>query len=370
MIYLDYSATTPAHAQVLKKYTENNIKYFANANSMHRLGKEANRLLSNTIQQIHQLLELDENQELIFTSGATEANNLAIKGCLVPYKNQNKHIITTRLEHPSLIAPLNYMQNKGFIVDIVDVDKNGVIDLEHFKKLLTKEVVLVAISSVNSEIGVRQPLAAIKDLIRPYDCILLCDATQSIGKEKIDLKGIDLISLSAHKFYGLKGVGLLIRNRDVALEPLIMGGKSTSALRAGTPPLPLMISLLDALKIAYQNFDNKAAHVLKMNQYLRSKLKDFPTIVIHGDEQGLPHIINISLLGKSSQDTVALFSKNNIYLSTHTACSSEERLSQGIMAMTHNEDLATSSIRISLSYLTTQGEIDFLVQVMKEATSL
>ena len=187
---------------------------------------------------------------MIYTSGASESNNLAIKGICLKYQNRGKHIITTFLEHSSVIGPLNYLIKMGFDVDFVKIKDDGCVDLEHLKSLLRNDTILVSISMVDSEIGLRQSIQEIAKILEEYPkCYFHVDCTQAYGKIPVDLTGVDLASMSAHKIYGLKGIGLLIKRENISIEPLIHGGKSTTVYRSGTPALPLIVSLMKALKL-------------------------------------------------------------------------------------------------------------------------
>ena len=192
-------------------------------------------------------------------------------------------------------------------------------------------------------------------------CFFHVDATQSIGKEKIDLKNVDLVSLSAHKFYGIKGIGILIKKENINFEPLIHGGKSTTKFRSGTPALPLIVSMAKALRLAYQDIDKKYEYVLKINNYLKDKLSKYDKVVINSNSNCIPHILNISVLGVKPETMQHALEEYDIYISTQTACSSKNTISKGVMALTNDKERASSSVRISLSYLTNDEEIeDFL----------
>ena len=211
MIYLDYSATTPVNENVLDTYVKVTKDYIGNPNSLHELGVKAKKLIDASTNQIASILGVKAS-EIIYTSGASESNNMAIKGICLKYKNRGMHIISTELEHSSVIAPLSYLQNLGYEVDFVKLDENGVVDLEDLKSKLRDDTILVSIASVNSEVGVRQPIEEIGKIIKNYPkCYFHSDITQSIGKEKVDLTDVDLASLSGQKFYGFKGVGCLIK---------------------------------------------------------------------------------------------------------------------------------------------------------------
>lgn len=358
MIYLDYSATTPVNKEVLASFSKVAIEYPGNPNSLHKLGLESNKLIEASTKQIAKILGVKEN-EIIYTSGSSESNNLAIKGIADKYKNRGKHIITTNFEHSSIYGPISYLQKDGFDVDFVKTLDNGLVDLEDLERLIRDDTILVTICSVNSEIGVRQPIEEIKNIVKKHEkCFLHVDMTQSIGKEKISLDDIDLVSFSAHKFYGLKGIGCLIKKEKIALEPIIHGGKSTTIYRSGTPCLPLIVSLAKALRLAYENFDAKYEHVKELNSYLKEKLSHYDLVRINSNDYCIPHILNISVLNVKPETMQHALEEYDIYISTKTACSSKENISRAVLALTNDKERAASSVRISLSYLTTKEECD------------
>ena len=334
------------------------IEYPGNPNSLHKLGLESNKLIEASTKQIAKILGVKEN-EIIYTSGSSESNNLAIKGIADKYKNRGKHIITTNFEHSSIYGPISYLQKDGFDVDFVKTLDNGLVDLEDLERLIRDDTILVTICSVNSEIGVRQPIEEIKKIVKKHEkCFLHVDMTQSIGKEKISFDDIDLVSFSAHKFYGLKGIGCLIKKEKIALEPIIHGGKSTTIYRSGTPCLPLIVSLAKALRLAYENFDAKYEHVKELNSYLKEKLSHYDLVRINSNDYCIPHILNISVLNVKPETMQHALEEYDIYISTKTACSSKENISRAVLALTNDKERAASSVRISLSYLTTKEECD------------
>lgn len=358
MIYLDYSATTPVNKEVLASFSKAAIEYPGNPNSLHKLGLESNKLIEASTKQIAKILGVKEN-EIIYTSGSSESNNLAIKGIADKYKNRGKHIITTNFEHSSIYGPISYLQKDGFDVDFVKTLDNGLVDLEDLERVIRDDTILVTICSVNSEIGVRQPIEEIKKIVKKHEkCFFHVDMTQSIGKEKISFDDIDLVSFSAHKFYGLKGIGCLIKKEKIALEPIIHGGKSTTIYRSGTPCLPLIVSLAKALRLAYENFDEKYEHVKVLNDYLKEKLSHYDLVRINSNDYCIPHILNISVLNVKPETMQHALEEYDIYISTKTACSSKENISRAVLALTDDKERAASSVRISLSYLTTKEECD------------
>lgn len=362
MVYLDYSATTPINKEVLDTFCKVSLEYPANPNSLHKLGTDSKKLIDAATNQIIDILKLNDC-EVIYTSGSSESNNTVIKGICSKYKNRGNHIITSPFEHSSIYGPLNYLMDNGFEVDIVKTLDNGMIDLNDLKRLMKDTTILVTIASVNSEIGLLQPIKEIKNIVKEYPkCYFHSDMTQSIGKVNVNTDDIDFISFSSHKFYGLKGIGCLIEKKNIVINPLIHGGKSTTNYRSGTPALPLIASTAKALRLIYTDFDSKYNHVLELNKYLKDKLKEYEKVYINSNDYSIPHILNISVLGVKPETMLHALEEEDIYISTQSACSSSNTISKAVLTLTHNEIVAESSIRISISYLTTKEEIDYFIK--------
>ena len=363
MIYLDYSATTPVNEEVLKVFNKVCLEYPGNSNSLHSLGIKSKELEDYATEKIAKLLKVKPS-EIIYTSGSNESNNTAIKGVCNKYKNRGNHIITTNLEHSSVIAPLNYLTKEGFAIDYVKIKDNGLVDIENLKELLTDETILVSISIVDSEIGLRQNINEIGKLLKEYPkCIFHVDCTQGIGKINIDFTNIDLASISAHKFYGLKGIGLLIKKENIVIEPLIHGGKSTTIYRSGTPPLPLIVSLMKALELIIPNIDKNYEYITKLNNIIKEKLSTYELVHINSTGNSIPHILNFSLLKIKPETFIHALEEYNIFISTKSACSKSNTISSSVYALTKNEELSYQTLRISLSYLTTLEEVNKFLEV-------
>lgn len=369
MIYLDYSATTPVDKRVLDSFNKACVDFPGNANSIHSLGVKSNELITAATNQIASILGVKPN-ELIYTSGSSESNNLAIKGIADKYSNRGKHIITSKYEHSSIYGPLSYLQKKGFEVDFVDTDKDGIVDIDNLKSLIREDTILVSITSVNSEIGMINNVEEIGKLLKEYPKTFFhVDMTQSIGKYKINLDNIDMISMSAHKIFGLKGIGLLIKKENIALEPIIHGGKSTTVFRSGTPALPLIVSLSKAIRLAYEDIENHYRYVKELNNYLRSELSDIDNVYINSNDKCSPYILNLSVVGVKPETLVHSLEQSEIYISTQTACSSTNALSKSVLELTGSEERARSSVRISISYVTTKEELTRFIEVFKESVT-
>lgn len=362
MIYLDYSATTPLNDLVLESYVEVSKNYIGNANSLHALGYFSNKLEKMATKQISNIFKVKES-EIIYTSGASEANNMCIFGLTNAY-HRGKTIITTKLEHESILEPLRYLEKDGYKIVYAPLKEDGTIDLEAFEKLLNDDTFLVTVAAVSSELGIRQPIEKLGLLLKKYPKIIFhSDITQAVGKVKIDLENVDLASLSAHKIYGPKGIGILVKKDNINLVPLIMGGKSTTKYRAGTPPLPLIVAFSKALRLI---MDINDEHILKLNKYILDNIDE--RFLVNSTKSSIPHIINISLSGVKGETILRALEDYEIYVSTKTACSSDD-YSHSIFALYNDEERSKGSIRISLSYLTKVEEVEFFVKTLNNISN-
>ena len=363
MIYLDYSATTPVNKEVLDTYIKCTEKYIGNPNSLHKLGVESNKIINEATLQIKKVLNVDK--DIIYTSGATEANNLAIQGICKKYQNRGNHIITTHLEHSSVINTVKALEKEGFKVSYVPIDKEGRIDLIELEKLITEQTILVSICGVNSEIGLEQDLNEISKIIKKHKKVIFhSDITQLIGKKEVDLNSIDLLSISSQKIYGPKSIGCLLKNKNIELEPIIYGGKSTTIYRSGTPDAPFIASFSKAIRLIYQNIDDKYKHVLKLNNYLRQELNKIDNIEINSTNISIPHILNFSINNIKPETLLHALEEEEIYISTKTACSNSD-YSESVYELTNDKIKASHSLRISISYLTTKEEIEIFIKKLK-----
>lgn len=366
MIYLDYAADTPVRKEVLQTFNEASGKYFANPNANHRLGREAKVCIEQTIAEIAKLLNI-KPEEIIVTSGATEANNLAIKGVAEQYGRKGKHIITSYLEHSSVTGPMSYLQEKGFEVDYVQIMPNGQINLEHLKELLRPDTILVSFAVVDSEIGSVQDLKAIREAISEYpNCLLHVDATQAIGKLPVEIEDVDLMTFTAHKLYGIHGIGVLVKKEKFYLTPVIHGGISTTPFRSGTPTLALIQSLYTALELALKEQTEAYHKVEGFNHQVRQFLSQYPEVLINSDEKvASPYILNISLKGIKASSMQQKLEEKEVYISTKSACVTANTPSRPVLALSGDRKRALSTLRISFSHLTTQEEINGFIEAFK-----
>jgi len=362
MIYLDYSATTPTNDEVLDTFVKVSKRFIGNPNSLHKLGVESRELIDASTKQIAEILNVNP-KEIIYTSGASESNNMAIKGVCLQYQNRGKHIITTNFEHSSIYGPISYLQSMGFEVDFVKTDAFGIVDLDDLKSLLRDDTILVSITAVNSEIGIIEPIEEIGKILKKYPkCFFHCDITQIIGKKEINLENVDLASFSAHKFFGVKGIGCLIKKDKINVTPLIHGGKSTTIYRSGTPQVALIASLAKALRLATEDLEINYSYVSKLNSKIKNELSRYSNVHINSNDKCLPYILNLSIPGIKPETMLHALEEKDIYISTQTACSSNDSYSKAVYSLTNDKDLASSSIRISISYITTLEEVDIFIK--------
>lgn len=357
MIYLDYAANAPVDNSVLEVFNKATLKYFANPNSNHKLGLEAKEAIEIATRNIAKNLGVKED-EVIYTSGASESNNLVVQGICERYRSRGKHIIISSLEHSSIVAPAGRMQELGFEVDMVSVNKDGTVDLEELKSLIRDDTILVSITSVDSELGIRQPIEKIGKMLKEYPNLYFhTDASQIIGKDHIDFTDVDLVTIAPHKFYGLNGFGVLLKKKEVGLKPIIYGGKSTTIYRSGTPVTGSVIALDKALELAVTKLDERKEYIKYLHDLVIDKLLE-RGFTINSTSNSIYNTINFSVKGVISNVFVQLLGEKEVYISSKTSCSQEDSPSKSIYALTNDKGLATSSMRISLSHLTTEDEIE------------
>ncbi len=365
MIYLDYSATTPINYEVLESLTKTSKEYFANPNSLHTLGVKSRELLTSATKQISDLFNVLDS-EITFTSGSTEANNMALVGVALANMKRGNHIITSKLEHPSIYKILEYLQTLGFEVSYVDNDSDGLIDFEDLRRKIRPTTILVSICAVNSEVGVRQPLKMIRQIIKKENAttFLHSDMTQALGKIPVNFHDVDLASVSAHKIYGPKGIGLLYKNSRINIIPLIHGSSKDNSLKPGTPAVPLIVAMAKAIRLALNDLDRRETFVARLNERIVKELEVIDGIKINKTKYSIPHILNISLDNIRPETFIHAMEEYEIYLGTNTACSSGE-ISSSVMAIYNDRKRASGTIRISLSYLTTTDEINKFLTYFK-----
>ena len=365
MIYLDYSATTPMSYDVLETYNTVSKDFIGNPNSLHSLGVKSKTLYNSAKKQISDIFNVLDS-EIIFTSGATESNNMALIGVAFANSKKGNHIIVSKLEHPSIYKICDYLETQGFEISYVNNDTDGLIDFDDLKKMIRPTTILVSICAVNSEVGIRQPLKMIRQIIKKENenTILHSDMTQAIGKVSVNFHDVDLASFSGHKIYGPKGIGVLYKSSRINIAPLIYGSSKDNSIRPGTIPLPLVVSLSKAIRLSTMELDKKENFVKRLNEKICNELNSMKGVTINKTKISIPHILNISLDGIKPETFIHAMEEYEIYIGTNTACSSGD-LSTSVMAIFGDKRRALSTIRISISHLTTTDEINKFLNSFK-----
>ncbi|XP_055040635.1 cysteine desulfurase [Misgurnus anguillicaudatus] len=366
-LYMDFQATTPMDPRVLDSMLPYQVNYYGNPHSRtHVYGWESESAMEKARKQVARLIGADP-REIVFTSGATESNNMAIKGVARFYKARKKHIITTQTEHKCVLDSCRVLEAEGFDVTYLPVKSNGIIDLQHLEEMIRPDTSLVSIMTINNEIGVKQPIRDIGNLCRSKNVFLHTDAAQAVGKIPIDVVDwkVDLMSISAHKIYGPKGVGALyVRKRPrVRIEPLQSGGGQERGLRSGTVPTPLAVGLGAACEVALQEmeYDHKRVTILA-KRLVQKIMSEIPDVVMNGDpELRYPGCINLSFAYVEGESL--LMALKDVALSSGSACTSASlEPSYVLRAIGTDEDLAHSSIRFGIGRFTTEEEVDYTAE--------
>ena len=364
VIYLDNASTSKVDPEVLESFNQITLNYFANASSIHRLGQESNRLLDKSREQILSLFNL-KHHEVIFTSGATEANNLAIKGYALANRSRGNHLITVVTEHPSVLNAFKQLEKYGYEITILPVNKNGVVEVNYLKAAIKDNTILVSVMAVNNEIGSINPIKEIGELLKDYPKIAFhVDMTQAIGKVKIPLENVDMFSFAGHKIHGLLGSGALIKEKKILLEPQNNGGGQESGLRSGTSTVALSASLAKALRLALNKQKENFEKVSQLRDYLISYLKsNDDKFVINSLDNNNPYIVNFSLLNRKASVVVEALSNKGIMVSSLSACHSRnEDYSYVVYALTNDMKLAHNTVRVSFSYENTLNDVELLIR--------
>lgn len=367
-IYMDHSATTAVKREVLNEMIPYfNIEY-GNASSIYSIGRTAKRAIEHARGQVAQTINC-KPYEIYFTSCGSESDNLAIKGFAYANKSKGKHIITSKIEHPAVLNTCKNLEKNGFVVTYLNVDENGFIDLEQLKQVISNRTILISIMMANNEIGTIQNIKAISDIAHKNNVIFHTDAVQAIGNIKIDVEkmGIDMLSMSAHKFYGPKGVGALYVKTGVNFERIQDGGHQEKDKRSGTENVPGIVGLGKAIEIANFNIERYNSKLLELRNYCISELRtNIENIKINGDmEHRLPGNINVSFKDCDSSEILMGLDNAGICASGGSACSSrEEGPSHVLLAIGLEPQWLEGTIRITLGDENTKEDIDYLVKVL------
>lgn len=374
--YLDNSATTRCSDRACQLMVDLLTKDYGNPSSLHMKGIEAERFVETAKKKIAKTLRVSE-KEIIFTSGGTESNNLAIIGAAMANRRAGNHIITTSIEHASVENPMEFLKEQGFDITYLSVDENGIISLEELEEAVTEQTILVSMMQVNNEIGAIEPVAEAAELIKKKnpDTLIHVDAIQSYGKMYIYPKklGIDMLSVSGHKIHGPKGSGFLWVKEKTKLKPLILGGGQQKGMRSGTENVPAIAGLGEAAEEIYENLDEKRAHLYGLKQRFIDGIEKLEGTHVNGKtgEDSAPHIVSVSFEGIRSEVLLHSLEDRGVYVSSGSACSSnnhagKQKGSKTLRNIHLKENLLDSTLRFSFSVHTTEEEIDYALEVLGE----
>ncbi|QQK81142.1 cysteine desulfurase [Salicibibacter cibi] len=370
MIYLDNSATSLPFDEVLDTYQKTAIRHFGNPSSLHDYGSDAEQLLRKARQSIANILNIDTG-EMTFTSGGTEGNNLAIKGAAYARRGRGNHIITSTVEHPSVLETCRYLENHGFEVTYLPVDREGRVHLQDVKEAIRETTILVSIMHVNHETGAIQPIEKIGDYLKSQEKIRFhVDHVQGAAKVPLQLKnnGIDLCTFSAHKIHGLKGTGLVYIRNGVQVEPLFHGGGQEQNVRSGTENLPGIVAFAKALRLSFEQYQDAKSTLEKNKKALMQACREREGIAVNTpDKASAPHIVNVSVLGTRPEIVIQALTKKNIHVSSKSACASRlQTASEVLAAQFGHEERAETGLRFSFSHETKEVDIRQLLSALDE----
>ncbi|MGP0587537.1 cysteine desulfurase family protein [Paenibacillus timonensis] len=371
MIYFDHAATTPPYEEVAKTVAEVMARHYGNPSSLHRLGEDSSKLLDKAREVSATALGV-RPREIVFTGGATESNNMAIKGAALQFAGRGKHLITTETEHPSVLESVKQLVSWGWEATFLPVDGNGNVIAEQVREALRPDTVLVSVMHVNNETGAVQPVEDIGRLLKSAAPRVLfhVDGVQGFGKLPLSLTdgGIDLYSLSAHKLRGPKGVGLLYVREGLQLVPLLAGGGQEGGYRSGTENIPYIVAFSKALRLAAEGRDARATVMYRLREQFIQGLAELPELAVNSSAQGAPHIVHFSYPGMKAEALLHMLEEEGFYVSTRSACSSKRsEPSRVLLAMGKSKEIASSGIRISMGDEHEERDIDALLAALKQS---
>jgi len=360
MIYLDNAATTKPNEDVIQSYIQMNTQYFFNPNSPHTAGVKIAHLIDKARDNIKQYLNLNDKFDIIFTSGATESNNIALQGMAQAKKRFGKTILTTKIEHPSVLETMRALEEQGFNLQYINTLENGKLDITSLKKLLSDDVVLVTCMHVNNIMGQIQPIEEISNILKDYPKVHFhVDGVQGFGKVNLNINLVDSYSLSAHKFHGLKGSGILAFKQVKTIQPIIFGGGQEYGIRSGTVNAPVNIALAKAMRQMNAQMDSNIKLLTEKGKEIRQFIDQYEGVLINSPIDAAPYILNVSFPGVKGEVLVNAFSKYEIYLSTTSACSSKKSShNETLKAMGLSNIIIEGSIRISIAPDLTNEQIE------------
>lgn len=372
-VYLDNSATTRVFPQVAELMTKIMCEDYGNPSSLHKKGVEAEQYLREARETLARIMKVSE-KEILFTSGGTESDNMALRGCVRANSRRGNHIITTQVEHPAILNTAAYLESEGYRVTYLPVDESGRIRLEDLHRAMTPETILVSIMHTNNEVGARQPIEEAGSLIKQMNpqTLFHVDAVQGFGKAKIYPKKlhVDLMSVSSHKIHGPKGVGFLYIGDKVKIQPILFGGGQQQNLRSGTDNVPGIAGMAKAAQMMYENLDEDIARLYRLKKLFIEEVKKIDGTQVNGLVNGgiegtAPHIVSVSIEGVRSEVLLHALEDKGIFVSAGSACSAHKpQPSATLKAMGLNKELLGSTLRFSFSVFTTEEEILYTLQQM------
>lgn len=374
--YFDNSATTRCYGAVKDIVVKTMTEDFGNPSAMHQKGVEAERYVKDAASNLARLLKVNE-KEILFTSGGTESDNLALIGGVMANRRSGNHIITTAVEHPAVGQPVEFLKDQGYDVTILPTDSRGVVKIDALEEALRPDTIMVSVMYVNNEVGAVMPVEQIAKLVHAKSpkALFHVDAIQAFGKYRIYPKkmGIDLLSVSSHKIHGPKGVGFLYINEKAKIQPQILGGGQQGGMRSGTDNVPGIAGLGLAAEMIYQNFDENIEHLYQLKERMAAGLSEMENVRINGMElrEGAPQILSVSFLGIRSEVLLHTLEEKGIYVSAGSACSSHKRkASSTLTAMGLSAQQKESTVRISFSEENTFEEVDYCLEVLREVVPM
>jgi len=372
-VYLDHNATTPTHPEVVKAILPYFKEVFGNASSVHQFGQQARKAIDEAREKIANFIGASP-KEIVFTSGGTEANNFALKGVVYANERKGKHIITSSMEHHAVLNPCKYLEKKGFKVTYLPVDKYGLVDPEEVRRAITKETILISIIHANNEVGTIEPVAEIGKIAKEIGIYFHTDAVQTVGKIPVNVNelNIDLLSLSGHKIYGPKGIGVLYIRKGTRIQPLIQGGHHELNRRAGTENVPAIVGLGKAIEIAKATMEKESMRLTNLRNKLCSGIGEKIDYVRLNGHPGkrLPNTLNMSFEFVEGESMILNLDLKGIAVSTGSACTSGSlEPSHVLKAMRVDPAVAQGSIRFSLGKDNTEEDIDYVLEVLPEIVS-
>ncbi len=371
MIYLDNAASTQVHEKVVDEMIPYFREQFGNPSSIHKYGRLASMAVQNARKRISALINA-EPKEILLTSGGTESNNTALYGII--YKNRGKHIITSSIEHDAILEPCKSLEEEGFQVTYLPVDKYGLVDLDDVRNAVSADTCLISIMFANNEVGTIQPIKEICKIAHVNKILMHTDAVQAIGKIPIDVEdlGIDLLSISSHKINGPKGIGALYIKSGTNLDPLILGGGQENGLRSGTENVPNIVGFGKACQLAKDNMEQNERHFRKLSTNLTTKvLQEIPYVTFNGHpEKRIPNNTHFTFLGVNGEDLIIKLDENGVAASTGSACSVRiQKASHVLKAMGFSHEQVTGSLRLTIGTANTEKEIDGTVEILKNVVA-